>query len=309
MLVNFESVDYLEEARDRTCYQFKDKPIFDKYIQLLIEQQTELQEVFKDLIQKRSIDTATGATLDIIGEIVGQPRELIEASLFDFFGFIGAPNAAAMGSLGSIAGGQWYSFGEAVAGNVLLDDPTYRLFIKAKILKNTTSSTPEQFLAFINFLFGTTQTFLSEGRAEYTVYFGRELSNFEITLLNYISYSQGYPSRLIPKTVGVRINFGTFLSGDYFGFEGAPGAKGFGDLSGTFGYGLGYGLGYGDSDYKFGTPVYDPDYGGDSSYGILTVGSGSEFDSNVTSPTIYHNAVATYPDAYVEVGGYFASLI
>lgn len=251
MLVGFTEQDYLSEARSRTGEQFKNKEIIDRYIQLLIDQQTQIQGVFKDLIQKRSIDEAAGATLDIIGEIVGQPRELLSADLYSFFGFQGALKADSFGeSIQPILGGRFYNFGNSLGGNVLLDDETYRLFIKAKILKNTTSSTAEEFLAFINFLFGTEKTALFEGQAEYTVLFGRELSTFEQVLLNYVSNSQGYPSRLIPKTVGVRINFGYFQANNYFGFQGVPGAKGFSEFTGTFGWGLGYGIGYGDSDFS-----------------------------------------------------------
>lgn len=251
MLVPFESTDYLEEARDRITEAFKNKDIIDRYLQLLLDQQESIQQVFKDLLQKRSIDEATGATLDIIGEIVGQPRELISADLFNYFGFQGALKADTFGDLGiSTIGSRFYDFGTPLGGNVLLDDETYRLFIKAKILKNRTASTPEEFLAFVNFLLGTENTAIFEGQSEYTVLFGRELSAFEQVLLNYVSTSQGYPSRLIPKTVGVRINFGWFLNENYFGFQGAPGAKGFGEFVGTFGYGLGYGVGYGDSDFS-----------------------------------------------------------
>lgn len=249
--VPFVSEDYLTTAKDQITEQFKNKEILDLYLQLIIDQQYEIQQVFKDLLQKRSIDEATGAMLDIIGEIVGQPRELISVDLFDFFGFQGALKAGSYGDFGNPSiGSRWHDFGTPLGGNVLLDDETYRLFIKAKILKNNTASTPEEFLAFINFLFGTTTTaYLAEGDAEYTILFGRELTTFEQALLNYVSTSAGYPSRLIPKTVGVRVNFGYFLADNYFGFQGAPGAKGYGDLTGTYGYGLGYGLAYGDSDF------------------------------------------------------------
>jgi len=252
MITPFTEAQYLEEARGRVTEQFKDKTVFDKYLQLLIDQQDSIQQVFKDLIQKRSIDEATGATLDIIGEIVGQPRELISADLFNLFGFQGALKADTFGDFGlPQIGSKFLDYGSPTGGNVLLDDETYRLFIKAKILKNRTASTPEECLAFVNFLFGTNTTaIISEGNAEYTVLFGRELSVFEQVLLNYVSTSQGYPSRLIPKTVGVRINFGWFLSENYFGFQGATGAKGFGEFTGTFGWGLGYGVGYGDSDFS-----------------------------------------------------------
>lgn len=248
----FTENDYLAEARGRITQQWVDKDIIDRYLQLLIDQQESIQQVFKDLIQKRSIDEATGATLDIIGEIVGQPRELISADLFNFFGFQGALKTDTFGDFGSPAvGSRFYDFGSPLGGNVLLDDETYRLFIKAKILKNRTASTSEEFLAFINFLLGTeTTAILAEGDAEYTILFGRELSTFEQVLLNYVSNSQGYPSRLIPKTVGVKINFGYFQTSSYFGFQGVPGAKGFSEFVGTFGWGLGYGIGYGDSDFS-----------------------------------------------------------
>lgn len=253
-LVPFTPKDYLTEARGRVTEAFKSKDVFDKYLQLLISQQDDLEKVFQDLLQLRSIDEAFGAQLDLIGEIVGQPRELISADLFDFFGFQGALKAGTFGDLDILTiGAKWYDLGQPSSGNVLLDDDTYKLFIKTKILKNNTASTPEEFLTFINFLFGTDiSAILSEGNAEYTVLIGRELSPFEQILLNYVSTSQGYSSRLIPKTVGVRVNFGYFLSNDYFGFQGAPGAKGFGDNpfppGESYGYGLGYGLSYGSSN-------------------------------------------------------------
>lgn len=249
-LPEFTTVDYLSEANGRLTQQFMDKEIVGKYLQLIIDEQYNIQNVFKDLLQKRSIDTATGATLDIIGEIVGQPRELISADLFDFFGFQGASKAGSYGDVNDVSvGSKWYSFGTPLGGNTLLDDTTYRLFIKAKILKNTTASTPEQFISFINFLFGTdSSVVVNDGDASFTILFGRELTLFEQSLLNYVSTSQGYPSRLIPKTVGVRINFGYFDANNFFGFQGAPGANGYADLTGTYGYGLGYGVNYGESN-------------------------------------------------------------
>jgi len=252
MAVNeFDTVLYLEEARDRVTYAFTDKPIFDKYLQLLILGQVEIQEALKQVMQLRSIDTAEGEQLNVIGRIVGQPRELLEADLYEYFGLQGATNAQSFGELGSSSiGGLFYNYGTPLGGNVLLDDATYRKFIKAKIFKNVTASTPEEFITVVNTIFDPPISISSEGDAQVTLMFGRILTAFEKALLNYVSTSQGYPSRLIPKTVGVRINYGEFDGGNYFGFQGAPGAKGFGEFTGTYGYGLGYGLEYGDSDFE-----------------------------------------------------------
>lgn len=252
----FNVEDYLKTARTRTTEQFtlESAPIFDRYLQLLISGFQDVQEIFEDLMKLRSVDTATGAQLDIIGNIVGQDRELIAADLYDFFGMQGALNAFPMGDRNDpTVGGFFYSFGTDLGGNVQLDDDLYRLFIKAKIYKNNTSSTPEEFIQAIKMIFDADQVALVEsGNANAYVYIGKQLSNFERILLTYVSNSSGYPSRLVPKTVGVGLGFGEFQSNNYFGFSDSPGAKGFGDISGTYGYGLGYGIRYGESDYGLG---------------------------------------------------------
>lgn len=250
-LVPFQTIDYTEQARERVTEAFKGKQIFDNYVQILTKGEIDLQNTFKDLLQLRDIDSATGAQLDIIGRIVGQDRELIAADLYDFFGMIGALNAFPMGDTNDpTIGGIFYSYGIDLGGNVELDDETYRIFIRAKIFKNITASTPEQFIQAIKLIFGLDQlAVVAEGDASVTVLLGGQLSSFQRVLLTYISYSQGYPSRLVPKTVGVRINFGEYIPNGYFGFQDSPGALGFGDISGTYGYGLGYGLNYGQSDY------------------------------------------------------------
>lgn len=250
---DFEVVDYLSEARNRTTEQFKldSAPVFDRYLQLLIDGFQGIEEVYKQLMQLRSIDTAKGAQLDILGNIVGQDRELLAAALFDFFGMQGALNAFPMGDLeDKTIGGIFYSYGTDIGGNIQLDDDTYRIFIKAKIYKNNTSSTPEEFIQAVKLILNLDQiAIIQDGDAQATVLFGRPLTPSERVYISYISYSQGYPSRLLPKTVGVRINYGEFLQNNYFGFGDSPGAKGFGDLAGDYGYGLGYGVNYGDSNY------------------------------------------------------------
>jgi hypothetical protein len=256
---SFDLQDYLSVARSRTTDQFKIEDdgsgavVFDKFLQLLLNGKVELQNTFKDLMQLRSIDTATGAQLDIIGDIVGQPRELIDTALLTYFAYQGYSDAESYGDLdNSSTGGFYRGLNDPLAGNTVLNDDQYRLFIRAKIIKNSTNVTPPQFIAFMQFVFGIEATVvIAEGNAEFTVMLGRELSSFEKVLLNYVSYSSGYPSRFVPKPIGVRVNFGEFDINNYFGFQGAPGAKGYGDLSSIAtigGYGSSYGVSYGGPD-------------------------------------------------------------
>jgi hypothetical protein len=251
----FEIQQYLDVARSRVTEQFKteDHPIFDKYLQLLLAGKIELQEVFRQLMQERSIDTATGDQLDIIGDIVGQPRELIDTALLTYFAYLGYPDAESYGDLTDTSVGGFYrGLNDPLTGNTVLNDEQYRLFIKAKIIKNSTNATPNQLLEFISFVFDSPKNQITEeGDAAYTLLVGKELSTFEKVLLKYVSYSSGYPSRFVPKPIGVRVNYGTYVAGESFAFQGVVGAKGYGDLSTIAtvgGYGSSYGISYGGPD-------------------------------------------------------------
>ena len=222
MAINeFEEINYLDLARTRTTEQFKleNAPVFDAFLQLLTVEMQTLQKTFQDLMQLRSLDTATGEQLDVIGRIVGQDRVLLSADLYEFFGFQGALKAGSYGNLTDpTIGAKWWSLGKPLGGNVLLDDNTYRIFIRAKILKNTTASTSEDFIKAINLIFGVESTIAIEDTstepATVMVLFNRPLTDFEKALLYYVDNSGGYPSRLIPKTVGVRLIFGEYTRTD-----------------------------------------------------------------------------------------------
>src|SRR5574343_179627 len=95
----FTETDYLSEARGRVGQQFKEKPVFDAYLKLAIDQITELQSVYKDLMQLRSIDAAAGEQLDAIGRLVGQERTLVNYNTFPFFGFDGSSGAETFGTI------------------------------------------------------------------------------------------------------------------------------------------------------------------------------------------------------------------
>lgn len=208
MLVPFEEVDYLAQARERITYQFHDKPIIDRYLQLLCSQALQLQLVLKDLIQKRSIDTAEGAQLDIIGEIVGQPRNLAKANLLPFFGFDQDFSAESFGTLADPEiGGLWYSLGQPTAGNIILSDENYRLMIKSKIVKNRSAATPEDFLYFCSFVFGNGSVKIEEFSTLVKVHFQRDLSKFEKYLLQYVDKVGDYQSPFMLKTLGVSMEY------------------------------------------------------------------------------------------------------
>lgn len=245
----FSVEDYLTVAKSRLTTQFEDKPVINKYLELLISGCAELQQIFKELKQERSLDTAVGAQLDILGNIVGQERILVNVDIFEFFGFLGVPNAGAFGSLDNTSvGAVFWDLNTPRYGNIRLTDDMYRIFIKAKIAKNITSATPEEVMRFANFIFGApSSTIQYEGTAAYTLMIGKELSSLELSLLTYVDTSSNYNSYLIPKPTGVRVNYGQYDGNRFFAFAGAPNAKGFGQLDsahydGEFNYDGGIGF-------------------------------------------------------------------
>lgn len=234
MAINpFETKDYLSTARERTTMAFEGKPVFDKYLQLLHAEQVELQEVFRQLMQQRSIDTAVGKQLDIIGDIVGQPRELIGADFIPYFGFDSAFEAQSYGDANdSSVGGYYYDLQRSLTGNILLTDEQYRLFIKAKIIKNVSRATPEETIYFIKFVFGAekVQITTDEGAEQVLVLVSTNLNKFEIALLKYFS-EKPYRSYFVPKTLGVKIDFGGIPTGNFFSFLGVNAGSGYGDVN------------------------------------------------------------------------------
>lgn len=230
MAVNeFELVPFVDVARSRITEQFKDKPIIDKYIRLLIGEWDEMQVVLQDLQQLRSIDTAVGKQLDIIGDIVGRPRGLVTSDVFYYFGFEGAPLAGSFASTTDpTVGSPWYSLNAPTGISREPSDEEYRLILKAKIIKNRTMSRPEDVINAYKFLFSAGAVTIDEYEpAKVRIGIGKILTNVERGLL----FDLGGAGTLLPKTVGVSYVYSEFQAGRVFATEGFPGAVGPGDLN------------------------------------------------------------------------------
>ena len=225
----FINEEFLEVARERVTEQFRGKPVFDKYLQLLLTGKEELQKVISDVMQLRSIDTATGKQLDVIGEIVGRPRGLVTSDLFYYFGFEGAPQAESYGSTTDpTVGGQWYSLNAPIGVSREPSDDEYRIILKAKIIKNRTLATPEDVIEAYKFLFGVGQVIIEEtSPANVRIGIGKILTNVERGLL----FDLGGAGTLLPKPVGVNYTYTEFQAGRVFATEGFPGGQGTGDLN------------------------------------------------------------------------------
>lgn len=233
-LVPFKFNNFLTEAQELITTQFEGKDIFNRYLRLLKLESQRILEVERDLMQKRDIDSAEGAQLDIIGDIVGQPRTLVNADLFPFFGFVGNVAANSFGTVfKETVGGYWYSLGQKIGGDVTLSDDMYRLIIKAKIIKNNSRGTNEDYIRFGNFVLGAQVSFDvdSGGNAGALVLIGRRMTLFEKALMVYVFEGLDYNYTYTPKPLGVGIQVQEFDASGTLGFLGTPGAKGMITLS------------------------------------------------------------------------------
>ena len=65
---------HVVDAQKRLIYQYKNKPKMKGVINAIVKPLQEIENVCWDLIEKRTLDAATGAQLDVIGVIVKLPR-------------------------------------------------------------------------------------------------------------------------------------------------------------------------------------------------------------------------------------------
>ena len=227
-------INHKEKAESRLATEYRDSVRLIGYIRSLLYDANNLEQVFKDIVDNRWIETASGVNLDILGSIVGQSREFIDAEIFDYFGFFDNPIAQSFGTVDDPGiGGRFRIIGEPTQGLRQLSDDEYRLFIKARIIKNTTSSTPEEIISLLGFLFDTDLILFIDGNTSYDISIGKRLSLNEKSIIS--------QTDIVPKTAGVSASYITeFDSNDFFSFKTIPGSLGFGsvnnsELGGQFG--------------------------------------------------------------------------
>lgn len=69
-----EPVDHFARAMDRLAQQYREKPYIRSLIKILARQCADLETAYQQLLLLRSLDTAVGEQLDVIGRIVRESR-------------------------------------------------------------------------------------------------------------------------------------------------------------------------------------------------------------------------------------------
>lgn len=206
--MNYDVIDYVERGRSRYTEQFKNSNNFDKMYQILAQSSQELQRTLLSLLSIVSIDDSSGYNLDVIGNIVGQSREITGVAATGYFGFEEDPTAKEFGSTRNNNGGLYFSLNDSAGGNIRLPDPFYRSFIKAKIIQNNTGATPEDIIASAKLLFNPRNPveLIENDDTSFSLYIGREWDDQQLTVFPGLSEID-IAERMLPRPAGVKINY------------------------------------------------------------------------------------------------------
>lgn len=143
-----DKIDYASLAKSRYTSQFEKDKVYDAIIQTIIEYKLKTQDLYINFAETiLDIDKSTGRNLDLIGNIVGQPRILVDFSIEKYFGFLGNPRAEPYDK------GLWYDmYSSKGADSRVLNDAEYRRIIKARIIRNKTNCNREDFMKILDLI-------------------------------------------------------------------------------------------------------------------------------------------------------------
>lgn len=175
--------DLAGQAHSRVIIQYREAVKLGAFIDALATPLQEVEDAVTAIPSLDDIDIATGVNLDTTGDLVGQTRVLVN---------------------GDIA-----------------TDEQFRLLIRARIARNGTHSTGEDFIGSLGLIFPDAPVRLFDfgGMAIY-YRIGVVLSADEIATLN---------GDILPRPMGVKVTAAYYDPAAYFGFADDPLAKGFAD--------------------------------------------------------------------------------
>lgn len=229
-------IDPVELGLSRLATQYSESIKFKEYLSALLFGLKDLEQAVNDIALKRTIDEAYGVTLDQIGELVGQPRLVLDTADNPFFGFwdgVTANEYLGFGDNTNLStGGVFYGDGDSDLVNKI-DDNEYRTYIRARIARNISKGRASDMLYAFKFILGDAtivniQDTLPSGNV--TIGINRTINDAEQTLLTVSNLSP------VPAGVGIQ-QWYTYIPGRVFGMSDAAtgytptGSAGFADGS------------------------------------------------------------------------------
>lgn len=206
--------DHAEIAWGNWTAQFGESPRLESLVKALHKPANGLQGALRQLYDERWLDTAEGAQLDGIGQIVGFGRVIDEILYIQFFGFNTQPNTTGFGQARIRR-----DYENAVAGSTTLLDNEYRKLLYWKIALNNGHGTAPEIAASMKAIFDASLVIVQDrGNAKLGIWMNQTPLTNQALLAN--------PLRWVPKLAGVGVEliandnekpFG-FINQGYFGF-------------------------------------------------------------------------------------------
>ena len=210
--------NFIEEYKKLLIWQYQDKPKAQKHIELILSEFEKIYNLLNVIPDAFDLDKAVGKQQDILGKILGISRNAPFAVSKKFFGFTNNINSYSFDKRLKTTGFKipFKKKFEDIYTSGRLDDNQYRIFLKAKAIKNNVRATmiDDNKLSMqdaINFLFNDASYMIDNQDMAMTIYID---NSYGIHLLKYIKQLD-----LLPRPQGVEL--GTFLhfsSGNAFGF-------------------------------------------------------------------------------------------
>lgn len=198
-------IDYVPRIVKDSASLLKDSPIASSFLSSLgselNKQQNNLIWLSENIL---NLDVAVKWHLDFIGQFVGQQRVLASFDTGVFFGFDGSYQSGTFGDKNnSDTGAIWYN-GNSYDSSTskILSDEQYRRIIKARVIKNnTTSASINDLLSVINLITNSTNNTI------YMVEHGHLQAKIEDKdgLFAYFMSRQYNKDNLLPIPLGVRL--------------------------------------------------------------------------------------------------------
>lgn len=144
--------------REDTISQYVNSPMFQGWLDSFSDRMLDICDAYKTLELFFAIDSASGEWLNLLGVIIGQPREVIDGDLINWFAFENIDPLTSGFGVGKFWNGE-----PLVPGNVLIDDVDYRKLIKARAFKNAAGATIEDIITAVFLLTGRTDCHVLDG--------------------------------------------------------------------------------------------------------------------------------------------------
>jgi hypothetical protein len=217
----YDKPDVVVRGITRLLSQYAESPNLKDVLTIYLEELGEARDVILDVWCERWIDNADGVQLDVLGDIVGQPRAVVDDAII-YFGFDGDITAAGFGE------GRWIRVNEALLPTKNLEDPEYRQYIKAKAKTNNSSATRQDIKDLIEVSTGLISYVGGSGAVADIILQNPTTADIALITSSWQD-SIGQMRYFVTLPLGVGSNYLQFDGEAPFGFAGDLDSQGFGE--------------------------------------------------------------------------------